>query len=166
MKISRLTKVRPATQNDLETIRELSIEFWQTHNPQVPFDPDYFMNIVKVGIDDPMFLALLLNDNQGMILGIASRSLFAPTTLAKEIVWFTRPAARGRGMHLMRAFLLWAKVMGMEHVHCTLQQASPAMERMGFFPTEVGYMRAVVNPGPDIYPIANSGRDRDVMTLH
>lgn len=135
--------IRAATHDDLDTIRELSLEFWATHNPRCPFEPDFFMEYVRKGIDDPGFLALLLDDDQGMLMALATKSLFAPTGLAKEIVWFTRPAARGRGMQLFRGFVVWARMMGLEHIHCTLQEPSPAMERLGFFSTDVGYMRPV-----------------------
>jgi hypothetical protein len=139
--------IRAATHNDLDTIRELSLEFWRAHNPRGPFDPDFFINHVRAGIDDPTFLALLLDDDQGMLLALATKSLFAPSGLAKEIVWFTRPAARGRGMQLFRGFVVWARMMGLDHIHCTLQEPSPAMERLGFFSTEVGYMRPVGRAG-------------------
>jgi len=136
--------IRAATIDDLETIRDLSLEFWRAHNPRGPFDPDFFLEHVRAGIDDPRFLALLLDDDQGMLLAVATTSLFSPTGLAKEIVWFTRPAARGRGLQLFRGFCVWARMLGLDHIHCTLQEASPAMERLGFFSTEVGYMRPIV----------------------
>jgi hypothetical protein len=135
--------IRAATLNDLDTIRELSLEFWQTHNPRTPFDPDYFIGQIRARIGQSSFLALLLDDDQGMLMAIATQSLFSPSSLAKEIVWFTRPAARGRGMLLFRPFLLWAKMLKLDHIHCSLQEPSAAMERLGFHTTEVGYMRSI-----------------------
>ncbi len=136
--------IRAATIDDLATIRELSLEFWQTHNPRTPFDPDYFMGQIREKIGQPSFLALLLDDDQGMLMAVVTQSMFAPSRLAKEIVWFTRPAARGRGMLLFRPFVMWAKMLKLDHIHCSLQEPSAAMERLGFHTTEVGYLRSLV----------------------
>jgi hypothetical protein len=136
--------IRAATLDDLDTIRELSLEFWRTHNPRTPFDPDYFMGQIREKIGQSSFLALLLDDDQGMLMAIATQSLFSPSRLAKEIVWFTRPAARGRGMLLFRPFVMWAKMLKLDHIHCSLQEPSAAMERLGFHTTEVGYIRSIV----------------------
>lgn len=136
--------IRAATLDDLDTIRELSLEFWRTHNPRTPFDPDYFMGQIREKIGQSSFLALLLDDDQGMLMAIATQSLFSPSSLAKEIVWFTRPAARGRGMLLFRPFVMWAKMLKLDHIHCSLQEPSPTMERLGFHTTEVGYIRSIV----------------------
>lgn len=142
--------VRSALPEDMDTIGELFEEFRLAHQPDVPYDPDHFLGYVRKGLDDPSCLALLLDDDKGLLLAAITQSIYAPQKLAKEIVWYTRPDARGRGMALFRAFGLWAGMMGADHVHCTLQRPSPAMARMGFTLTEVGYIR----PAPEVMPAA------------
>lgn len=135
--------VRAANLDDIDTIRKLFFEFWQTHNPDVPYDADHFLCFVRDNIGQPDFLALLLGEDQGMLLAISTTSIFSPRKIAKEIVWFTRPRVRGHGMQLFRAMTVWAKMMGLEDIHCTLQEPNPVMERMGFITTEFGYIRPV-----------------------
>jgi hypothetical protein len=137
--------VRKAQISDLEVISELCDQFWLTHQPEVPYDKEYFISFLRAGMNDPTCLALLLDDDQGLFLAVITKSIFAPTKIAKEIVWFTRPDARGRGMELFRAFSAWASMLGADHLHCSLQRPSVAMRRLGFFPVETGYIRPVDN---------------------
>jgi hypothetical protein len=127
----------------MHIIGQLAHEFWQDHNPRVPYEAEYFLDFVRDNIGKPDFLALLLGDDQGMLLAILTKSIFSPRKLAKEIVWFTRPSARGHGMQLFRIMNIWAEMMGVEDIHCSLQKPSPVMERLGFTTTEFGYIRPV-----------------------
>lgn len=138
--------VRTARPEDMDTIAELFEEFRLAHQPDVPYDAAHFLGYVEAGLSDPSCLALLLDDDQGLLLATLTNSIFAPQKLAKEIVWYTRSEARGRGMDLFRGFGVWARMMGADHVHCTLQRPSAAMQRLGFTMTEVGYIR----PAPEL----------------
>ena len=133
--------IRDAVADDIPVIRDMCDEFWRNYHPNGPYDPDYFMEFLEENVENPGVQIILLDDDLGLMINVMTRSNFSPDAVAHEIVWYTRPEARGRGMMLFKRFKEWAEESGAKQLFCTVREASPAMERMGFYKTEVSYLK-------------------------
>jgi RimJ/RimL family protein N-acetyltransferase len=131
--------VRKATQADLPQLALLIDEFRKTYHPDAPFDPAMFLDRVTTNLDNPRFIILMLDNGEGMLIGHVVFSNCSAEPVARELVWFTRPTARGKGMPLLRAFRAWAEGLNLRYLFCTIADVNPAMERLGFRQMEVSY---------------------------
>lgn len=135
--------VKVATDKDLPIVADLLDEFWKTHHPGFPYDPEFFLGFLSRNLENDRLQVLLLNDGNGLMINCLTMSEFCSLPAAREMVWYTRPEARGRGLSLYRRFCKWAKAHGAGLMVCTLGDKTPGMERLGFRMSEVGYYRAL-----------------------
>lgn len=135
--------VRSATVTDLPVLKSLCDAFRTTRRlaADIPFDPDLFMTSLAAAIDDNDTLLLMLDDDQGFFLGALGVTPYSTVQIAHELLWYTRPEARGRGFSLVRAFVSWAQAKRAEFIFITLPEPRKAMERFGFTMADVQYLR-------------------------
>jgi len=135
--------VREATLEDMPTIGNLIEEYRREYQQNALYEPEFFLDFIQDNIEGDDCQVLLLNENQGLMIGFITQSMFSSASLAQEIVWYTQPRARGKGMSLFRAFDKWARSRNVKQLFCSVADVSPAMERLGFSRTEVGYVKTL-----------------------
>lgn len=142
------SRVRQAVASDVPVLRELFHRFWEENFPTVAYNPKHFLSYVEKNLgNDDLFIAIL-NEKDGVIMGCVTPTVYSPEPMAREMVWYTLPEARGHGMLLYRAFESWAKASHVSQVMFTLPWVEPKMERLGYKMAEVSYFKRL---GPDLY---------------
>lgn len=133
--------LRRATITDLPTLKSLCEAFRAERKfaAELPFDVDMFMRSLSAAMDNDDMLLLLLDDDQGLFLGALGVTPYSTIQVAHELLWYTRPNARGKGLSLLRAYMHWAEAKRVEYVFMTLAEPSRAMERFGFIRADTGY---------------------------
>ncbi|MFK4064118.1 GNAT family N-acetyltransferase [Brucella anthropi] len=136
-------KIRVAERSDLPMVTQLVEEFSAEHHwaGRLPFDNVFFMQGLSDVLGAAGILVLLLDDNKGLLVGALGTTAFSAQKIAHELIWYTRPEARGYGLLLYEEFMRWARGQEVEYVFMTLPKASRAMKRLGFVEAEVGYVR-------------------------
>jgi GNAT superfamily N-acetyltransferase len=140
---------RRATLSDMATVLKLADEFFSVYQSKVSYDPGFFIPFVRDNLDDEDFLVLLLDDAEGMLIGAITEPVFADVKVAKEILWYTRPGARGHGMQLFREFERWSARRGAIELYCSIREPHPVMHRLGFVPVDVAYTKRLRSLGHD-----------------
>ncbi len=137
--------LRRATLSDMATVHRLVSEFWTRYQASVCYEPEVFIPFVRDNLENEDFLVLLLDETEGLLIGCITESVYASARVAKELLWFTRDTARGRGMPMMRTFERWATERGAVDLYCTIRDRHPAMDRLGFVPVDVGYTKRLTS---------------------
>lgn len=137
--------LRPATLSDMATVHRLVNEFWCGYQTAVCYEPETFIPFVRDNLDNDDFLVLLLNETDGLLIGCITETVYASARVAKELLWYTRHGARGRGLPMIRAFERWARSRGAVDLYCTIRDRHPAMDRLGFVPVDVGYTKRLTS---------------------
>ncbi|MGL6210827.1 MAG: GNAT family N-acetyltransferase [Paracoccaceae bacterium] len=135
--------VRRATAADMPILTRLCFAFWSTHFPEVPYDPPHFLAYIERNLDNENLFVAILGEGDGMLMACIVPTIFSTRLMVREIVWYTEPSARGRGMPLYRACERWARASKVEHMMCTLPWVEPAMERLGYKMAEVSYFKTL-----------------------
>ena len=135
--------VHRATRADMPVLTKLCHAFWDTYFEEVPYDPPHFLDYVERNLDEENLFVAILGEADGMLMGCVVPTIFSPRPMVREIVWYTEPHARGRGMALYRAFDRWARARGVGHVMCSLPWVEPAMEKLGYRMVEVSYFKTL-----------------------
>ncbi|WP_282078560.1 hypothetical protein [Epibacterium ulvae] len=133
--------VRRATKEDMPVIRDLLRGFRENHTPDFPHDFEYFSSLVEAVIDQPAALILLLDEDQGILIGMMLPTQFSLQPVAQELIWYTRKESDRRGIRLLKEYLNWAREKKSTHALCALKHEHPLMERMGFNQVQVGYYK-------------------------
>ncbi|MCP1846113.1 N-acetylglutamate synthase-like GNAT family acetyltransferase [Bradyrhizobium sp. USDA 4524] len=133
--------VRPATPSDLPVLKTLCAAFRAEHRAgaALPYEPDMFMESLAAAMKSDDVLLLILDDDQGFFLAALGVTPYSTVQVAHELIWYTRPEARGRGFSLFRAYMRWARAKQVEYVFLTLPEPSETMERLGFSRADIGY---------------------------
>lgn len=141
--------IRVATADDLEILKDLFNDFCAERNDKltVPYDPDVFMESLVESIESDKMAVLLLDDGEGFFMGTLETAPFSTAMIANELLWYTRPVARGKGLSLLRAYISWAKEKKVECIFMNLPEPRIAVEWFGFNQAETGYfMRLPIEP--------------------
>lgn len=101
-----------ATSQDFDTVYTMALKFLESIPYKDYYDEDKMKYIVDMLMNSGKENSIIiLNENKGMIAGIASDFLFGYVRQATEIAWWVEPEHRksGVGQELLEAFEYWAK---------------------------------------------------------
>lgn len=140
--------IRQIEAADVGAAVELLAEFRAEAAPHVTFDAPACARTVRTLASSRLGFARLLDLDgpAGLMLGAVQPLTWAEGLAAREIVWFVRPACRGRwGLRLLDAFEAWARGVGARHVALTDagHDLSALCRRRGYVPAERVWMREV-----------------------
>lgn len=107
-------KLRIAALEDVDTVRELALDFLMDAGFPLDFDEATFLNSFKTLVYSNEACIILLGDPAvGMLIGSIQRPLFSKDKIATEVAWYVKPESRGKGsLQLFAAYEYWAKAQG------------------------------------------------------
>jgi len=136
--------IREAELTDLNTVISLGKEFTEKRLGFLTFDTESIERYIKYAIEDDEHVVYLLDDDQGVLIGVINGNMFSREVAADEMMWYARESSGGKGIHLLRRFIRWAKEKKCNYVTCAIEQQTPAMERLGFTNFQTTYGRQII----------------------
>jgi len=149
-----VTKIRPATREDVPRIVEMAEQFYATTS-YPGFAPLEKVSAAGLAIITMEHGVLLAVEHEGYVCGMVSLS-FEPFTfnvnvlVANEIAWWLDPEVRGLGIatELLASMEDACRAKGINVIRMALMANSPAQaaaiyERMGYVHTDSHYMKVL-----------------------
>ncbi|MCU0909939.1 MAG: hypothetical protein MUE98_00920 [Rhodobacteraceae bacterium] len=84
--------VKRARPGDMDTVLRLVSDFRARCGAEVAYEPEVFVSFVRENLDDDDFLILLLDGDQGLLIGCITDTVYSSARIAKELLWYTRPS--------------------------------------------------------------------------
>jgi GNAT superfamily N-acetyltransferase len=112
--------IRRLDVSELERLGEGAAEFYASSRFLEDFEPALFRRIWEELLANGagvVFVAEKDGRIEGAIGGIVHREIYSAATVAEEMFWFAREAARGAGVALYRHLERWAKEKGAANLH-------------------------------------------------
>lgn len=147
--------VRQATEQDIEAIADMSMEFMSgtKYASVLPVDRDEVKHaILQLAAMGRVWVAVVDGAVRGFMCASILPTWFSPRSrIALEHVWWMQPEFRGRpeGIRLLLEFERWAKEQG-AHVAClsdiVLEAGSPAgsiLQRLGYEVSERTFLKVL-----------------------
>ena len=139
--------VRHAEAADRFRVIRLLREFHAEAQPGFPFRGAYAAALFDRHLADPASCCLVLGDGDGLLMATAFDHPFGAGRMAKESIWFIRPAARGRSaMAMLDAYEAWARGQGCVTVGMASlsgHDVSKLYERRGYRPVETHFTKVL-----------------------
>lgn len=143
--------IRLATEEDFESILDLSQEFWKHTIFSEEFDRDHTLIMVKMAFSHGLLAVVDLDGKvAGFCAGIKSKLLASPDAwMGTELAWWVSPGHRGgrNGIHLLMFMEDLAKSQGIKYWSQVSMESSMAVgeiyERMGYTKSETVYTKVI-----------------------
>jgi GNAT superfamily N-acetyltransferase len=143
--------IRCASEEDFDSILEMSAKFWLETQFDEPFEPDHTVNMVRMAHDHEL-LAVVEIDGKcvGFCAGIKSFILGSTKAMcATELAWYLYPEHRGgkNGVALLQFMEGLVKEQGIKYwTMVSMQSSMPEQvgrmyERMGYVHSETCYTK-------------------------
>lgn len=147
-KLNEMT-IRQAAYADRFRAVTILREFHAEARPAFPFDPARAEAVFKAHLE-PDRLALVSDTDagvQGLLLATADEHPFGAGRIARETIWFMRPAARGReGLRMLTAFEAWAAAQGCVAACMAClpdNDVATIYRRRGYAPAETHFVKSL-----------------------
>ena len=142
--------IRQATIEDLPLLEPCAKEFYASSENLHDFEIGRFVGLWRTLISNGSGAVFILKDGDevtGAIAGLLHQDPYSAGTVAQEMYWFVRAAARGGGVRLYRELERWAVSKGATElrmgylVDLMPEKVAHFYERVGFRKIEVGYSK-------------------------
>jgi GNAT superfamily N-acetyltransferase len=140
--------VRIATVEDLDLVVSMSMKFATASAYKEYISEDKIRSLAEGFLKaSKEQVIVLISEEDGMLIGIASPFLYGDVMSATEVVWWISPDNRGKkaGTELLEAFEFWAKKIGCKlmTVCCLDDRVGKYYETKGFSLYERAYLKEI-----------------------
>lgn len=143
--------IRSATEDDFQSILDMSAKFWLETQFDEPFEPDHTVKMVRMAYDHGLLAVVDIDGERvGFCAGIKSFILGSTKALcATELAWWLNPEYRGgkNGVALLLFMEELVKEQGIKYwTMVSMQSSMPEQvgkmyERMGYIHSETCYTK-------------------------